>query len=358
MNDDGGSTDPYRGGPAPSRAATAAGPGGAVSPERPACVTVDLHADLLWRSEEKGKRPWQRDEREMLDLPRMAEHGPSLQVFTVYTPGDRQGPAATEYAERLLAIWAQALADGAGRLRWVRDASDLAAVAPDTLSGLLSMEGASPLAGDLGLLDRFFDRGVRSLGLTHNPRNEAGDGCMVPDGERRGLTPFGRALVRRCAELGVLLDVAHLAPEGVADLLDEAARCASPPPVVSTHTGAMAVTRHRRNLTDAQLRALAATGGLAGVTFYPPHVAREGRAPSIDDPVAHLEHMAEVMGWEHVAVGADLDGFDPPGLPGGADTPRLYGLLEARLRERGWRREQVEGVLGANALRVLRRVLR
>lgn len=325
---------------------------------RPSCITVDLHADLLWRTEEKAKAPWDDQPGEMLDLPRMRAHGPSLQMFTVYTPGDRTGPAATAYGEKLLAIWERLVAEGSGRLGWVRSRDELLRVAPGDFAGILSMEGASPLAGDLALLDQFHARGVRSLGLTHNPRNEAGDGCMVPDAERRGLTGFGRALVRRCAELGILLDVAHLAPEGIADLLDEAERCPDPPPVVSTHTGAMSVTRHRRNLTDDQLRRLAATGGLAGVTFYPPHVAREGVPPSIDDPVVHLEHMAEVIGTAHVAVGADLDGFDPPGLPGGADGPELYGLLDARLRERGWSRDDVAAVLGGNALRVLARVLR
>lgn len=325
---------------------------------RPAVPTVDLHADLLWRTAEKGKSPWAVCETEMLDLTRMREFGPSLQMFTLYTPGKHTGEAATAYARRLLAIWAGLLEEGAGRLGWVTSRAGLASVTADTFSGVLSMEGASPLRGEIGLLDEFFAAGVRSLGLTHNPRNEAGDGCMVPDGERRGLTPFGRALVRRCAELGVLLDVAHLAPEGFRDLMDEVARCPSPPPVVTTHTGAMAVTQHARNLTDAQLRELASSGGLAGVTFYPPHVARAGHDPSIDDPVAHLEHMASVMGPEHVAVGADLDGFDPPGLPGGGDTPHLYGLLEARLLARGWRREHVDMALGGNALRVLAGVLR
>jgi membrane dipeptidase len=325
---------------------------------KPRVVTVDLHADLLWRTAEQGKAPWTHCEGEMLDLPRMAEHGPSLQVFTIFTPAKHTGAAATAYAHRLLAIWARAVDEGAGRLAWVTCRADLDHVAPESFGGLLSMEGASPLAGDLGLLDHFHGAGLRSLGLTHNPRNEAGDGCMVADGERRGLTEFGRALVRRSAELGILLDVAHLAPEGFRDLLDERARLHDPPPVVTTHTGAMALTEHRRNLTDAQLRDLAATGGLAGVTFYPPHVARTGSEASLDDPVAHLEHMAEVMGVEHVAVGADLDGFDPPGLPGGADSPLLWGLLEARLLARGWRREHVDLALGGNALRVLRRVLR
>lgn len=326
--------------------------------KRPDCVVVDLHADLLWRTAERGKDPWEPCPGEMLDLPRMAAHGPSLQTFTVYTPATHAGDAATGYAEGLLGIWGDLVERGAGRLGWVRSRADLDGVGAGSFAGLLSMEGASPLAGDLALLDRFHGRGVRSLGLTHNPRNEAGDGCMVPDGERRGLTGFGRALVRRCADLGILLDVAHLAPEGFRDLLDEAARCPSPPPVVSTHTGAARVTSHRRNLTDDQLRELARTGGLAGVTCYPPHVAREGRPASLDDVVAHLEHMAEVMGIDHVAVGADLDGFDPPGLPGGADGPEVYGLLADALAARGWRPEHVEATLGGNALRVLRAVLR
>ncbi|MCE9634132.1 MAG: membrane dipeptidase [Planctomycetes bacterium] len=325
---------------------------------KPAVPTVDLHADLLWRTAEKGKSPWAVCEGEMLDLPRMRQHGPSLQMFTLYTPGKHTGDAATAYARRLLAIWVGLVEEGAGRVGWVTSRTGLDHVASDTFSGILSMEGASPLRGEIALLDDFYAAGVRSLGLTHNPRNEAGDGCMVPDGERRGLTALGRAVVRRCAELGVLLDVAHLAPEGFRDLMDEVAHCPSPPPVVTTHTGAMAVTKHPRNLTDSQLRELAGCGGLAGVTFYPPHVAREGHAASLDDPVVHLEHMASVMGVEHVGVGADLDGFDPPGLPDGCDTPHLYGALEARLLARGWRREHVDGVLGGNALRVLGHVLR
>jgi membrane dipeptidase len=325
---------------------------------RPAAFVADLHADLLWRSETKGKDAWSECPGEMLDLPRMAAEGPSLQLFTLYTPGEHRGEAATLYARRLHAIWTDLVSRGGGRLRWARSRDDVLAAPASALTGLLSMEGASPLAGRLELLDEFFALGVRSLGLTHNPRNEAGDGCMVPAAERRGLTDFGRALVRRCAELGVLLDVAHLAPEGFRDLLEEAARCPERPAVVSTHTGCIALTRHPRNLEDAQLRELAATGGLAGITFYPPHVRREGLPDTLENPVLHLEHAAEVCGIDHVAVGADLDGFDPPGLPGGADTPSCYGLLEAALLARGWRREDVDKALGANARRVLASVLR
>ncbi len=326
-------------------------------PVRERFPTVDLHADLLWRTAERGKDPWTQCDGEMLDLPRMLAHGPSLQCFTLYTPGDRTGEAATAYAERLHAIWCDLVERGAGRLGWVRERGDLVALDPAGLSGLLTMEGASPLRGELSLLDRFHDLGVRSLGLTHNPRNEAGDGCMVPVAERSGLTSFGRELVRRCLDLGILLDVAHLAPEGIGDLLDEVEAAGSPAPVVSTHTGAYALTVHPRNLTDDQMRRLAATGGLMGITLYPPHVAT-GRRPerTLDDPLDHVEHMVEICGIEHVAVGADLDGFDPPGLPDG-DSPVCYAALIAGFRGRGWSEDDVAAVMGGNALRVLARTL-
>jgi membrane dipeptidase len=326
--------------------------------KRPSAFVVDLHADLLWRSELTGKDPWNDCVGEMLDLPRMLVGGPSLQLFTIYTPGEHKGESATAYAHKLHAMWTDFVARGAGRVSWAKSKDDVLRAPTDGLTGVLSMEGASPLAGRLDLLDEFFAMGVRSLGLTHNPRNEAGDGCMIPAAERRGLTEFGRALVRRCAELGVLLDVAHLAPEGFRDLMDEAAKCPSPPPVVSTHTGAMALTKHARNLEDAQLRELAQSGGLAGVTCYPPHVRIEGRPDSIENVLDHLEHVAEVCGVRHVAVGADLDGFDPPGLPDGADSPNCYAMIEAGLLARGCPREDVDLTLGGNARRVLAAVLR
>lgn len=318
---------------------------------------VDLHADLLWRTAETGKDPWAACPGEMLDLPSMLCHGPSVQCFTLYTPGDRTGEAATAYARDLHATWVTLVERGAGKLGWIRDREALLAARADGLAGLLTMEGASPLRGELDLLDEFYELGVRSLGPTHNPRNEAGDGCMVPPADRRGLTAFGRALVRRCAQLGVLLDVAHLAPEGFRDLLDEAARTPESPPVVSTHTGAMALTRHPRNLDDDQLRELAESGGLAGVTLYPGHVRREGRPDSMENALDHLEHMAEVCGIDHVAVGADLDGFTPPGLPGG-DTPECYAAIATGLAQRGWSAEDVAKAMGENAVRVFAAVLR
>ena len=324
---------------------------------RPATTVVDLHADLLWRTEVSGKDPWTECEGESMDLPRMLRHGPDLQCLTLYTPADRTGEAATDYADTLHGIWRALVERGDGRLGWVRSRADLHAVSPASLHGMLTMEGASPLRGEIALLDHYFALGVRSLGLTHNPRNAAGAGCTVPAHEPRGLTPFGRELVRRCAALGVLLDVAHLAPEGIDDLLDAAEATSEAPPVVSTHTGVLALTPHPRNLSDDHLRRIAATGGLVGITLYPPHVRWEGRPDSLSNALDHVEHVAALTGIRHVAVGADLDGFTPPGFPGGGDDARCYGLLDRGLAERGFDEPARAAVLGGNALRVLRSTL-
>lgn len=325
---------------------------------RPVVPVVDLHADLLWRVETTGKDPWADCPGEMLDLPRMLEHGPSLQCFTLFTPAEHTGQAATAYADKLLGIWKGLVERGGGRITWVRDRNGLDGLDPAGLAGVLTMEGASPLRGDLSVLDRYHEDGVRMLGLTHNPRNEAGDGCMVDPDDRGGLTAFGRALVGRCAQLGIVVDVAHLAPEGVRDVIDEVVRMKTPVPVISSHTGCLSLTLHPRNLDDLQLLALAATGGLAGITLYPPHIARDGHPDRLDNALDHVEHVVDTCGIDHVALGADLDGFDPPGLPGGADTPLCYGQIADSLSARDYSDAHIAQILGGNALRVLRSVLR
>ena len=319
---------------------------------------MDLHGDLLWRTAERGKDPWS-------DCPggdaRPPAHGRARAVGAVlhalHAGPTTPGPRRRSTAERLHGIWTELVARGEGRLGWIRTREELLAAEPDGLAGILTMEGASPLRGEIGLLDHFHALGVRSLGLTHNPTNEAGDGCMVPASRRRGLTPFGRELVRRCCRAGRPAGPGAPAPEGVADLFDEVARLPATPPVVTTHTGAHALTAHPRNLTDAQLREVAATGGLAGITLYPPHVRREGRPDTLENVIDHVEHVAEVAGIDHVAIGADFDGFDPPGFPDGGDSPECYGRIGALLRGRGFAEADIEAVLGGNALRVLASVL-
>ena len=313
---------------------------------------ADLHVDLLWRMESRPYDPLRDAPGEHVDLPKLRAGGAALLGAAVYTPEEHAGPGAGEaYGERLLGILRDLVGRSGGALRLAATRGEAAAAldAPDPRGPalLLTMEGAAPLGSDAANLDRWFRRGLRVLGLTHNPRNAAGDGTGVPAAERRrGLTPFGRDLVRRAGDLGVVLDIAHLAEEACGDLFDLARG-----PVVCTHAGVRAVKDQWRNLSDPQVRSIAATGGVVGVDAYPGHVAREGRG-TLEDVALHLEHVASLAGVRHAALGADFAGFDGPTVEGMEDAsgyPRLAELL----RGRGWREEDLEAVWWRNWRRVL-----
>jgi membrane dipeptidase len=281
----------------------------------------------------------------------------ALLTSAIYTPATEASDPVTAklYGERLLALRADVVRRSGGAIRIatsireVREA--VTSPSPAGPSVLLSMEGVAPLGGDAAALDWWYAQGLRVVGLTHNPRNAAGDGTGVPVAERRrGLTPFGRELMVRMGELGVLPDIAHLAEEACGDVFDGARG-----PVVCTHAGVRAVNDHWRNLSDAQVRSVAASGGVVGIDFYPPHIGRDGVA-ALADVVAHMEHVASLVGVEHVALGADFGGFDEPGTTGLEDAS-CYPALAAALRERGWTAEHVAAAFHGNALRVLEAVL-
>jgi len=217
---------------------------------------------------------------------------------------------------------------------------------------LLSLEGAEPLRVDLGILRLLHALGLRALGLTWARRTMVADGNLE-ESTGGGLTRFGREVVRECGRLGILIDVSHLSSPGFWDVLRLAAG-----PIVASHSNACALCDHPRNLTDDQLRAIAATGGVAGLNAYGTFV--HPTAPSLDRLLDHAEHMASVMGPGHVGFGFDFpeylpddDGSRLDGLRGPADTPELT----ARLLDRGVSEGEVRGILGENWLRIWRQVL-
>ncbi|MEA2625187.1 MAG: rane dipeptidase, partial [Candidatus Binatota bacterium] len=209
------------------------------------------------------------------------------------------------------------------------------------IGALFGVEGAHALEGDLGALDSFHAAGVRLLGLAHFFDNEfsgSAHGMRKP-----GLTDRGRELVGECERRGIVIDLAHASPAAIDDVLGIARR----PPIVS-HTGVQATSPSVRNLSDAQIRAVAAAGGVIGIGFW--KTAAGGRSAA--DVVRSVRHVIETAGDDHVALGSDFDGavavpFDAAGLP----------ALTAAMIDAGIGDESIRKVLGDNALRVLRAVL-
>lgn len=281
-------------------------------------------------------------------LPRMRQAGLNLQIEAVYTSLEEAGPVGTALALRVIEkIWQTAEAS-AGRLRVIGTRGELAELVARGGQGvLISLEGADPLLGELSLLDAFYRLGLRAIGLTHNHNSVAAGGCGANPVE--GLTAFGRALLERMSALGVVLDTAHLGRRA----FDEALACYRGP-VINSHSCCQKFVAGERNLEDAQMVALAQTGGLVAVTFVPKFLVSSG-ACSSHDVFRHLEHMVEVAGIDAVAIGSDFDGVDV--LPTDLSDPRDLLNLVLRMQEAGWSELDIAKVLGGNWLRVLGSVL-
>ncbi|GAA5046409.1 membrane dipeptidase [Erythrobacter westpacificensis] len=325
---------------------------------------VDLHGDTLL---------WKRDmleaaHRGHIDLPRLKEGNVALQVFSSVTKTPRDQNYDNNTAETdnitLLAIgqlqplrtWTsllertlwhgerleRAAAESDGELALVRTPADIVPVrAPDASSApvaaMLSVEGLHNLEGDLANLDKLYDAGVRMAGLVHFFDNELAGSMHGVD--KGGLTDMGREAVRRMEAMGMVVDIAHCSHTCVGDVLAVAQR-----PVVSSHGGVQATCPVNRNLTDAEIRGLAATGGVIGVGYWEGAVC--DTSPTAI--VAAMAHIRDLVGIEHVALGSDFDGtvttrFDTAGL-----VNVTQGLIDA-----GFTEEEIRAVMGGNALRVL-----
>lgn len=250
-------------------------------------------------------------------------------------------------------------------VRIVRSATDIAeARRAGQVWFLLMLEGASPLRGEIAVLHAFHRLGLRCLGLTWNGRNEAADGVgVVSPG---GLTDFGREVVAEMDRLGMVIDVSHLAARGVSDVLEVAAH-----PVMASHSNARVLRDHRRNLADEQLRLITSTGGIVGVNFHPTFLA-DGDA-TVADLAEQIEHIASVVGIDHVALGPDFT-YDPwrqslrgtrsyKGVP--MDITRRYPVhrpgeieqLRLELERRGMTAGNIAAVFSGNLVGLLTRVL-
>ena len=218
------------------------------------------------------------------------------------------------------------------------------AVACGTPAFLPAIEDARILAGDLTRAEALFARGVRIATLLWRDETMIG-GSFNTDA---GLTPFGRDAVARFLELGIIPDVSHAS---VASFWDVAALCKTAGrPFIASHSNAFALTEHRRNLNDAQIRAIGETGGIIGVNLNPPFLSKADHA-DIADVCRHIRYLMNTGGERTVALGTDFDGIErtPEGLSSIADFPTLYLYM----KENGFTPREIEALFFENGYRFL-----
>jgi len=313
-------------------------------------IVFDAHCDTILAILRGDRDLNERSSEGHLDLPRMREGGITAQIFAIFIEHPYLNGQAAHQALRLFDALHATLDRSSEEMILAKSTADIErAKAQGKIAAVISIEGAEPLEGDLALLRVYHRLGLRNLGITWSTRNRAGDGVH----EARtggGLSRFGVELVEELNHLGIMVDVAHLAPAGVRDVLE-----ISEAPVIASHANAYALCPVARNLTDEQLEAIAGTGGVIGATFVPPFLHTNRDEASLDRLLDHMDHMVRVAGIDHVGLGSDFDGFSPP-PPTGLEDGTCFPRITAGLLRRGYAEKDVQKILGGNFMRVFGQV--
>lgn len=271
----------------------------------------------------------------------------------------------SRYALGALANWLALERTSSLPFRIARSVADIqAAHDAGDLAVVLHFQGCDPIEADVNLLDAYYALGVRVMQPTYNARNRLGDGCL--ERANSGLSKLGRAAIARMNELGIVVDLAHVGRRTSLEVVE-----ASSAPVIVSHGNPCGVYESRRNLTDEQIKAVAASGGVIGACAFPGFLSAAGA--DLGTLLDHVDYLADLIGAEHVGLGMDFSteteedydyfGYEedtyprppwiyPPGIAGFADIRNIG----AGLADRGYRADQIEGIARGNFLRVFREV--
>lgn len=300
-----------------------------------------------------------------LDFPRMQQGGFAGGLFAVFVPPQdylaqvAPARAAQEPYDPLTIMWQQLAilqqiaAQSAGRARLCHSAAEIEACRAEGVLALVAhIEGADALDAEGETLNAFYQAGVRSIGPFWNLKNRFGEGVNgsfpgSPD-TGPGLTAEGEALIRQAAALNMMIDVSHMNEKAFWDTVRLSAA-----PLVASHSNAHVLCAQPRNLTDNQLKAIRASGGLVGINFGNAFLRADGKRDSdtdLTEIVKHCDHLINIMGEDHVAFGSDFDGISPPEALGDVSgLPRLLAVF----RDSSYDQRMLEKLTWGNWLRVL-----
>lgn len=326
-------------------------------------VVADTHNDLLMAVSARPPERWATFFRERW-LPQLLDGGVNLQVLPVFIDDQYRPEGALRQTLRMIEC-AHVLAEGSpDHVRLCLDAAAIDQALDDgKIALVLALESMPGLDASVELISTVHRLGVRVASIAHFGRTPLADGSGE-DATGSGLTSHGVEALREMERLGIVFDVSHLGASGVAHVLELATR-----PVMATHSSARALRDHHRNLTDDQLRAVAATGGVICVNFFAPFLAERTEDMTLDRLLDHIEHIVDVAGVDHVGLGPDfirevMDDLTPPccedlqlrGVDVKACVPGLEGpaglpLVTEGLLARGLPEKDVMQIIGGNVHR-------
>jgi membrane dipeptidase len=327
---------------------------------------VDLHFDLPMDLYEKRDRPnvFASEFLPQLEAGNIGVVGTAIYIEDRYVP-EMALPVALGQIARLYSEIEQS--ERAAICKSYKEI--MAARADGRIAVLITMEGVEPIGTDLDLLRIFYELGVRCIGLTHARSNAAGHGGIfaASGSSPAGLTPFGCEIVRRCEELGVILDLAHLNPAGFREIIQMTRK-----PLIVSHTNARRFYDIERNISDDQIKMIGQRGGVIGVNSI--LVSPREEESTLDRYVDHIEHIATLIGIDGVGIGFDFFEFiyrqwsdamkkelaakltEPHFIPDLTNHSQASNLTN-KLAERGFSDREIDKVLFQNWMRIFEELL-
>lgn len=356
-------------------------------------IVVDTHNDILMQAADRGI-VFDRDltGNTHSDLDRWKKGGLDVQVFSVYCDGDKKNAYA--YANREMDSLDAVVARNPDKIVKVFSYAELLkAVKQHKIAAMFGVEGGHMIEDDLNKLDSIYKRGARYLTLTHNIApawaTSAADETTTPNLPHKGLTDFGKQVVQRMNQLGMLIDVSHAGDQTFWDIIKTTTK-----PIIASHSSVYSLVPHRRNLKDDQIKAIAKNGGVIQVNFNPGFIdssfgkketaflkkysaeydslmksgmlewysmdylykkyAAETNTmrPPLSMLIDHIEYIIKLVGVDYVGLGSDFDGINV--TPQQLDDVTTYPFITKALVEKGYSKKDIDKILGGNFLRVLK----
>lgn len=322
-------------------------------------MLFDGHNDLPWTMRAKADSSFEKvDIRQPTefhtDIPRIKQGGLKAQFWSVFVPAS----TATTGNSFVMTMEQVDLVDD--MLEHYPEEFELAKTAADVrrisgegkVASMMGVEGGYSIENQLSLVQRFYDRGVRYITLTHSKTIPWADSA-TDEAQHEGLTPFGEEVVREMNRVGMLVDISHVSEATMEDALR-----VTKAPVIFSHSSAKAICDHPRNVPDAILKKLPENGGVVMINFMSGYIAptaeleKDPKARgTIFDVCDHIEHVIKTAGIDHVGIGSDFDGVSS--LPVGLEDVSKYPYITQILLDRGYSEEDLHKLLGENVLRVL-----
>lgn len=362
-------------------------------------IVADTHNDVVQRilgGEDIGVRT----SKGHSDLPRFVEGGLDIQMFSIWVPPEKQHKSYFDQANEQIDSIESLVRRNPNLIGFARNEREIRnLVSQGKLVAMLGVEGGHHIVNDVKNLDHFFERGVRYMTITWNNSTSWASSAYDETGQpeklrQKGLTGFGKQVVQRMNELGMIVDVSHVGEATFWDIVKAAQQ-----PLMASHSSAWKLCPHRRNLKDDQLKAVAKTGGVVFINFLPTFIdstfsrkeqrlrdQHKGRIDSLKQRwkgdrfslesaiaemlkeeytlirpplsvlIDHFDYVIRLVGIDHVGIGSDFDGIHTTPLD--MDDVTFLPNITRELLKRGYSAEDVQKVLGGNFMRIIREVCR